>query len=287
MAGNQPMLNKIVGHMNEIKDKTGLDLRKFDSVAVGLSMTKVKANEYDFDPVAIARGDVNTGALIAIAKLAANGKYREEKSGERTIYIFTAESAKAAATQANVKKGGPADGMIEKAIDGLMKEVAVVSLDPTTIAFGSLARVRATVEGTSRVSPEISALLAGKENTVMSFAMRSPEGMSKMLPLDNDELGANIDSIRFVSGSMDVTSAGAAVNMLAQTLKTEQAQGLTETLQGLQSLGKMFLGNSKREDQKIYARMIENAKIARVENSVSLDLLVAQADIDVLIKTIK
>lgn len=287
LASNQPMLTGIMTQLNEIKDKTGIDLRRFDSVAVGMSMIKVKEKEYDFDPVAVARGDVNAGALIAVAKLASNGKYREEKVGEHTIYVFSAKSAKVAAAK-TAPKGGPAvDSMVDKAFDGLMKEIAVTSLDANTIALGSLARVRATVEGSTRISAEVAGLLAGKENTVMSFAMRSPEGMSKMLPLDNDELGSNIDSIKYVSGAMDVTAAGASLNVNAQTLKAEQAKGLSETLEGLQMLGKAFLGSSKRADQKIYARLIESAKISRVENNVSLDLLVAQADIDFLIKSIK
>ena len=121
----------------------------------------------------------------------------------------------------------------------------------------------------------------------MSFAMAAPAGMAKMIPLDNDELGSNIDSIKFVSGSMDVAAAGTSLAVSAQTVKPEQAKSLSEMLEGLQMLGKTFLGSSKRADQKVYARMIESAKIKSSANNVSLDLLIAQPDIDVIVGAVK
>lgn len=287
LSANKPMLSKIAIQLDEINNKTGIDLRKFDSFAVGLAVTRVKDNEFDFDPVAIGRGDINSGALIAIAKLAANGKYREEKVGERTIYVFAADSAKVAISQTAGRTGPAVDDLIGRTIDGFTKEMAISAIDGNTLAIGSLARVRATLEGATKVSPEITTLLAGKENSVMSFAMSAPAGMSKMIPLDNDELGANIDSIKFVSGSMDVVAAGTSLAVSAQTVKPEQAKSISEMLEGLQMLGKSFLGNSKRADQKVYARMIGSAKIRNSANNVSLDLLIAQPDIDVIVGAVK
>ena len=285
LASNQPMLAKIQAHLAEIQAKTGVDLRKFESVAVGVTMIKVKEKEYDFDAVAIARGDVKTDALIGVAKLASNGKYREEMIGDRTIYIFSAKDAvKKTSTKSTTAKS---PSRIDRAINGLSKEIAITALDAGTLAVGSLARVRATVQSDTHLSADVLSLLAGKESAAMSFALRTPNGMSKLLPLDNDELGSNIDSIRFISGSFDTAAAGATMQITAQTTKPEQAQGLLETLSGLQLLGKMFLGSSKRADQKIYARMIESAKITRKGNDVSLDLLVAQPDIDALVARVK
>ena len=287
LSANKPMLSKIAKQLDEINNKAGIDLRKFDSVAVGLAMTRVKDTELDFDPVAIARGDINSGALIAIAKLAANGKYREEKMGDRTIYVFTADSAKGAISQTAGKSGPGVDDMIGRTLDGFTKEMAIAAIDGNTLAIGSLARVRATLDGSTKVSPEISSLLTGKENSVMSFAMAAPAGMAKMIPLDNDELGSNIDSIKFVSGSMDVASAGTSLAVSAQTVKPEQAKSLSEMLEGLQMLGTTFLVSSKRPDQKVYARMIESAKIRNSANNVSLDILIAQPDIDVIVGAVK
>jgi hypothetical protein len=285
LASNQPMLASIMAQLDEMQAKTGIDLRKFDSVAIGFTITRVNAKDYDFDPVAIARGDLRAGALVAIAKLASNGTYRAEKLGEQTIYVFSAKDVvqKTSAKNNNSK----IVSMMESSLNGLTREIAVTALDDNTIAFGSLKRVRETIEAKTHVSPEVSGLLAEKETSVIVFAMRTPDGMSKLLPLDNDELGANIDSIRFISGSLDVATAGLSMQMIAKTVKPEQAKGLYETLDGLKMIGKAFLGNSKRADQKIYARMIENAAIGLHGNQVTFDLLVPQADIDTMLSTVK
>ena len=75
--------------------------------------------------------------------------------------------------------------------------------------------------------------------------------------------------------------------MLARTKKAEQATGLKDTLAGLQMIGRSFLGGSKRADQQVYVRMLKNAKIDSRGNDVTLDLLVPQADIDILVAGIK
>lgn len=285
LSANQPMLDRIMGQVNDIESKTGIDQKKFDSVVIGMSVSKVGPKNFKFDPVAIARGDLNSGTLLAVAKLAANGAYREEKYGERTIYIFTTKEV----IKKTAVKTGKADieSMIGDTLDGLTKEIAVSALDAKTLVFGSLARVQQTLSGKSHVSPEVTALLPVSETAVIAFGMRTPEGMSSLLPLENDELGKNIDSIRSLSGSMEVSAAGTTMQMTARTAKAEQAKSLYETLDGLKMLGKAFLGGSKRADQRIYARLIESAKIDVRGNVVTLDLLVPQADIDTLIGAVK
>ncbi|MFN2391790.1 MAG: hypothetical protein ABR566_07460, partial [Pyrinomonadaceae bacterium] len=81
LSANQPMLNGIVAKIDEIKNRTGIDLRQFEQFAVGISSKKVSAKKMDFEPVILARGNFNAGALLAVAKVASKGKYREEKIG--------------------------------------------------------------------------------------------------------------------------------------------------------------------------------------------------------------
>lgn len=121
----------------------------------------------------------------------------------------------------------------------------------------------------------------------MSFAVKAPGGLSKMIPLDNDELGANLDSIDYLSGSMDVAAIGTSVLLSARTKRADQAQSLKDTLDGLKMVGGAVFGGSKRADQQIYARLIKNAKVENRGNDVSLELLVPQADIDGMIGGIK
>ena len=88
LSGNQPMLNGILGKIDEIKDKTGIDLRQFEQIAVGVQSKQLTPTVIDFEPVVLARGSFNAGALIALAKVAAKGKYREEKIGDKTCLCF-------------------------------------------------------------------------------------------------------------------------------------------------------------------------------------------------------
>lgn len=285
LSSNQPMLGQIMAKVTEIENRTGIDLRKFDTVAVGVAMKQVNAKEVDFETVAIANGDINAAALVSIAKLASKGTYREEQIGGRTVFVFTAKEVmqKTSSQSTNSK----IVGMLDKALDGLTKEIAVTTLDNNTLVLGNLKRVRETLEAKTHPSADLTAKLMQNASAVMSFAVKTLDGMSKFMPLDNDELGKNVDAIRYLSGSLDVATAGTSLQVTAQTLKAEQAEGLKSTLEGLQMVGKAILGGSKRTDQQVYGRMVKAAKFTARGNEVTLDLLVPQADIDILIAGVK
>lgn len=280
LSGNQTMLAEVTKAIEEAKVKTGIDVRQFETLAAGVTATKVRPKEYDFDSVLIARGQVNSATILAAAKLAAKGKYREEKIGERTVYIFEARDV--AAVHAPQGTSATA-GMIKKALGAFSKEMAAAALDGNTLAFGAVERVKETVAGTTKVDKEITGLLNKTETPVATFAARVPEGMSAFLPLDNDELGKNIDSIKLLYGSIDVNGTGTNLNATARTLQAEQALSLKETLDGLQMLGKMFLGSAKGADKQVYARLVENVKFSTKGNEVSMNLAIAQTDVDFLI----
>jgi len=282
---NQPMYNEIMAKIAEAEAKTGIDLRKFEQVAVGVSYVKRSATETDYEPVAIASGDINAGALLAIAKLASNGTYRTETISGRTVYVFSTKDIAVNASPVKVTNSKVA-GTVGKAMDSLVKDVAVTAYDRNTLVIGSIERVKETLDGKTHVGSDLTSLLP-TGNTVASFAARAPEGLTKLLPLDNDEFGANIQSIQYVAGSFDVNAVGADLEVLARTKKADQAQSLKDTLDGLQMLGKAFLGASKSPDKQVYARMVKNLKLDIRGNDVTLSLVVPQADIDTLIAGIK
>jgi hypothetical protein len=284
LAANQPLLAKITSHLNEIESRIGIDLRKFDQVAVGIAIKPQLEKDYDVAPVAIAGGDINAGALIGVAKLASKGKYREEKIGSTSVYIFTMPAAKTAATKT---QNSTVAGAIHKGLRDLTTEIAAASLDRNTLAIGTPARVRETVEAKTHVSADISSLLLAKETAVMSFAVKPPVGVAKALKLDDDEFGANLNSIQYLSGSVEVTPIGTSLSLNARMAKPDQATSLKDTLEALQIIGKAALGSSKNPDQQVLGRMVKNAKFTAQGNDVTLDLLVPQADIDVLVAKIK
>lgn len=285
LSANQPMLGEVTSKLDEMATRTGIDLRKFDQVAVGVTIKQVGASDLDVEPIAVASGDINAGALVAVGKLAANGSYREEKVGGKSVYVFSAKDMlkNAPVKPTNTKIGG----MIENAVNGLSKDVAVSAINANTLVMGSLPRVRETLDGKSKLNADVSNLLTSRESSVLSFAFKPNGGLSQFLPIDNDELGKNVNAIQYLAGSLDVTAAGASLNALARTKQAEQANGLKETLEGLQAIGNMVFGGSKRADQQVYARMIKAAKFTVNGSDLNLDLLVPQSDIDVLIGGIK
>lgn len=295
LSGSESQLAAIVGKIDEIKSKTNFDLRQFEQVAVGISIRQTTAQELDFQPVIFARGaSMNANALLALGKTAANGKYREEKSGARSIYVFSPrelmpqKSSPSNDAPAPVSKKTPSafERAMDKMIEDLSREVAVTALDDNTLAIGTPARVRESVGASpARVGADVLNLINRRTDAVVAVAAKLSNGVSAFLPdLDNDEIGKNLDAIRYLAASFNVGDGGAAVSVLAKTVGLEQAKSLFEQIEGLQSLGKMFVGgSSKGADKKALARMIENVKIARAANEVTLDLQIPQSDINILI----
>lgn len=285
LAANQPLLSEIMAKVNEIQDRTGIDLRKFDQAAVGVRYPKVSAKETDYEPVVVASGEIDFGALVAAAKSASNANYRSELVGDKSMFIFTAKDVvlNKPATPANSKISGIADHVSK----GLPNEIALAAIDRNTVAVGLPSRVRETLEAKSRIGADVTGLLPVRETAVVSFAMRTRGGMAQFLPLDNDELGKNIESIQYLAGVADVTADGTSLHVMARTQKAGQAEQLKDTLDVLRLMGKGFLGASKAADKQVYGRMLANARFTHRGTDVTLDLLVPQADIDALIATIK
>jgi len=281
LAVSQPTLAEVVGKILEIKTITGIDFNNFENVAIGISSKQVSAIETDYEPVAIANVDINDGTLLAVAKLASKGACREEKIGDRTVYVFSSKEAKENTTNSKVA------AFIAKSFRGLTKDVAVSALDSNTLVFGSFARVRETLEARSHVATDISSRISVEPKTVMTFAARNHGGMMKFPPLDTDEFGAIIDSIQLLAGSFQITSDGLRLQMSAKTKTREQMKAFRETFDGLRLGGKVVFGRSHRSDQPVYRRSLQAARIGPTGKQLSFDLLVPQVDIDILIRGMK
>jgi hypothetical protein len=273
LAGNQPMLGKMTAKIEEFRTKYGIDIRQFDEVAVGVTSRQIAAKQYDVDPVVVARGQMTSASLIGAAKTAADNKYREERIGDRVLYILDA-------------KKGAAHVPAAKAV-GDLGEVGVASIDERTIVFGEVGRVRAALEGKTRVGSDLTGMLERNPVSIAAFAIKPPAGLKAFVPLDNDELGKNIDSIQYLYGNANILGDRASVRMTARTLQNAQATSLFETLGGLQIIGKAFLGGSKSADKQVYARLIDSARFSVKANEVLFELSVPQSDIDVLVGLLK
>ena len=120
--------NSVLG---EVQANTGIDLRQFDTVAIGANFSSKGAGSFDLDPVVLARGQVNANAIIGAAKLG-GGKYKQEQVGGRTLYIFTVTR------KAKDDKAGTAKPRT--------MEVAATAFDANTVAIGTPLRVRELID---------------------------------------------------------------------------------------------------------------------------------------------
>ncbi len=262
--------------IDEIRAKTGIDVRLFEKVAVGLSIKQID-KKTNVEPLVLAQGKFSSNALIALAKVAAKGKYREEKVGEKTIYIFDAKEV----IQENAPKAKAS--MIDKLLAMFSNEMAITSFDDNTLTLGSLSRVKEMLEGNSKVDATVLALVNKKANAIASFAASTPSGMSQIIDLDNDELGNILGSIRTLNGSIDMGDGLATLAISAKTVDPDQAAAMEDTLVGLQMVGKSLLGGMKGDKKQILGKMIDKVEIKRNINIVNLGLQIPQSEIDVLI----
>lgn len=282
LTANQPMLSDINGHVENIRQRAGIDIKQFDRVVIGSTMKETTPGEVAFDPVVLAQGKYDLATLQTMVRLASANDFREEKVGDKTIYIFTIKKL----TDAPAPKGGDSylGKMFGMIVKGFSNEIAVSAFDKDIVAFGPAERVRKAIRTGPRVGLSVLSLPGLQRGGLASFGARMTVSMSKFIPLDVDELGQNIDSIKFLSGFMDLGAGGnTVVQVKARTTLPAQAQELHTALNDLQDLGKMLIGGARGPDKAVYARMIENAKFTRAGNEITLDLQVPQADINILV----
>jgi hypothetical protein len=285
LGADSPQMAKINAHINLFKSKTGLDLRQFEQAAVGIKYKQISATEVDFEPLILTSGKFNAGAILALVKIAANGKYREEHVAGKSVYVLQLNDLLAEAQQAQPKSAG-VEKFVEKMLRTFSGEFAVGALNDKTLAMGSLARVQETFSGTSPLGADLKLAANSKPGAVLSFAGNMPAGISKMFGLDNDEISKTIDSMKQLSGSLDMNDGNASLVLAAKTFSTEQAQTLEDTMSGLKMLGQAFIGTVKATpaEREMYGRIIDNAKITRAGTQVQIELLIPQSDLSILAK---
>ncbi len=284
-SANQPILDEILRSSDELRSKVGIDLRQFETVTVGATVRPgTAAGKYSFDTVFAVRSAMNAADLLAAGKLAANGKYREEKIGERSVYIF---QTKEIAAEHGSKVPSVRPETVDSLVNKVDPDIAVTVFDDKTLLAGDLEMVKNTLAGTSKADPVLTKFLTARTGRIFSFASKVPAGFEALVPLDNDEMAKNLRSIRYLFGGFDINTAGVAVDLAARTATAADAKELGEMLGGLRMLGSSLLSSSTTPELKIASRVVDTAKIVNKGSEVSIDLNIAQADVDVLIAKLK
>src|SRR5260370_16721823 len=89
LSGNPAKLAKANADIEQFKNRTGIDPRAFGEIALGVRYSFPSQGITKLQTVGLAKGSFSAGAMVAAGRVAANGKYREEKYKGKTIYVFT------------------------------------------------------------------------------------------------------------------------------------------------------------------------------------------------------
>lgn len=145
----------------EAKKNAGIDPAKVDYLVIAVRFKKPTADLNFQAPefLMVSSGDFNADSLLGIARMASQGKLRDEKYGSKTIGLMTIDDIAKESEKTPLLKA--------------FSEIGVVALNANTLAAGSPGYLRAAIdagEGKGRISPEALNFLVRDPNALISYA---------------------------------------------------------------------------------------------------------------------
>ena len=270
LANNPAKLAEVNASIDRFKDRTGLDPRMFDQVALGIRFTYPSEGVTKLQTVALANGSFSAAAMVAAGRIASNGKYREEKYRDKTLYIFTLEE--------NIKMLGVFDFRIG--------ELAAAPLDSNILALGDPIAVRSAIDAgrsRKRANAELIALASRDPNAIIGFGSNMTEQLVGNLDIGNAPIAADLKTLRQVYGSVGTTTSDLQVFLGAKAVTAEAARSLGDTLEGLKQLGAFFVGRLSGAKGVLAKSALSNLKIVSAANELQIRTSVAQAEVGPLL----
>jgi hypothetical protein len=266
LSGNPTKLAEAKAEIEQFKTRTGIDLRSFDQMAFGMRYTYPLAGITKVNTVAIANGSFSSGAIVAAGRMAASGKYQEQKYQGKTIYIFSLDQ--------------------QAKLFGLMavkvKDLAVCSLDSKTLALGDLQSVRAAIDvvkGRSRANAELIALASRDPNAIVGFGGNISPALLENLRISNDAIARQLTAVRQVYGTVALTAKDLELMIAARTVDEYSAKNLSDTIEGLKQFGALFINRLPAAKGALARSALGNLKITTQGNELQIRTAVAQAEI--------
>ena len=255
--------------VDKFKTRTGIDARTFNRVVLGTRYT-YPADSTKLETVAIAHGNFDAKTVAANARTAAKGKAREEKYRGATITIVPINDEVKMFGLWNMRIG----------------DLAICTLDPTSLAFGSPASVRAAIDAgkAGRASAELIALATRDANAVMGFGANITHELLAKFDVGNDTLAKDIGSIRQAYGSIGSAQSNVTLTVVARTDSVDSAKNLGDTVEGLRQLGSIFIGRMPAPRKALAQSALDNLKITGRGNELEIRTQVAAANLAELIK---
>ena len=269
LAENPAKLAEVTNELARFKTQTGLDPRSFDQVALGLKYSYPREGITKISTVALAHGTFNAGAIVAAGRLAANGKYVEQKYQGKTIYLFSLDR--------QIRLFGLWDMKV--------RDLAVAALDGNTLALGNLEAVRGVIDATKNrqhANADLIALAARDPNAILGFGGNVSPALLENLSLSNDSVARELTAVRQIYGTLGMASTDLELMMTARTVDTYSAKNLGDTVEGLRMLGSFAINRLKGAKGALAQSALDNLKVTTVGNELQIRTAVAQSRVSPL-----
>ena len=270
LANNPARLSDVNASIESFKNRTGLDPRMFQEIALGIRFIYPAEGVTKLETVALANGAFSSAAMVAAGRVASNGKYREEKYRDKTIYVFTLDET--------IRVLGVFDFKIA--------ELAAAPVDDKTLALGDLAGVRGVLDVTrsrKRANPELIALASRDPNALIGFGANMSEQLVGNLDIGNAPIAADLKSLRQVYGSVGTTERDLQLFLGALAVNATAAKSLGDTLEGLKQFGALLVGRLAGARGVLAKSALSNLQIVTDANELQIRTSVAQAEIGPLL----
>ncbi len=272
LAESPARLAEVNTDIDQFRAKTGVDPRAFDRITLSFRFAQTATNATRAETVAVAHGTFNAGTLVAAGRLAAKGKYQEQKLNGKTIYIFSLNE--------------------QLKMFGLLRmnvaDVAIAALDANTLAVGSPETVRAVLEnpnagGAAAASSELVGLASQNASALVGFGANVPAALLQNLDLGNEEIVRSVGSVRQLFGSIGMSGSNFDLLTVLRTDAPDRAQNLSETLSALKQFAPLLSLRFPGAKGKAAQDVIDSLQITNRSNEVELKLTVEQPDINALL----
>lgn len=271
LADNPQKLAEVTGELAKFKTQTGLDASSFEQIAVGFSYQYPRAGVTKVSTIALARGTFNAGALVAAGRLAADGKYAEQKYQGKTIYVYSFDRQLRLLGLWDVK----------------LNDLAVAALDGNNLALGDLAGVRGAIDAARTkkyANPTLIALANRDPNAIVGFGGNISPTLLENLNLGNATIARELTAVRQVYGTLGMTSTDLEMMIAARTVDIYAAKNLSDSVEGLRMLGTFALGRLSGAKGVLARSAVDNLKVTTVGNELQIKTAVGQSQVAPLIR---
>ena len=271
LAENPAKLADVTSELAKFKTQTGLDPRSFDQIALGLNYKYPREGITAISTAVLARGTFNAGAIVAAGRLAANGKYAEQKYQGKTIYLFSLDQQIRLLGLWNLN----------------VRDLAVTAVDGNTLALGNLDAVRSVIDANrtrKHANAELIALASRDPNAILGFGGNISPTLLENLSLSNDSIARELTAVRQVYGTLGMTSTDLELMLAARTVDTYSAKNLGDTVEGLKQFGALFINRLSAAKGTLARAALDNLKLTTVGNELQIRTVVAQSQVSPLMR---